>query len=144
MKETAILLVHQNQYQKLLVCSQDATMSLHNEIEREQVYQDLESWYEDIEPSYRDTDSSSQDIESSGSSTSPLCNDQKNVKMIAAESSPLLAAAPDAPIPPAALPMSLLRRVLLVTTMASAGLLNVRPFPFFQSMAVNVVVIQNY
>jgi hypothetical protein len=76
-------------------------------------------------PSHYETE----DEDTCDSLSTSLSHGQKNVNMSATETSPLLAGAADVPLPPAALHMSLARRVLLISTMASAGLLNVSFIP---------------
>ncbi|ETS74992.1 hypothetical protein PFICI_13476 [Pestalotiopsis fici W106-1] len=83
----------------------------------------------EIEPIRRDMEppdsfSSSSSLPSSSSSSISIPHEDKVVKMSATETSPLLAAAADTPVEPKALRMSTARRVLLIATMASAGLLN--------------------
>jgi hypothetical protein len=77
----------------------------------------------EIEPIRQDMASSGSFSSSSSSISIP--HEDKAVKMSATETSPLLAAAADTPVAPKALRMSMTRRVLLIATMASAGLLNV-------------------
>lgn len=71
-----------------------------------------------------------EDEQSCDSQSTPVFPGQKSVTMSATETSSLLAGTEDANLLPAAHHMSLGRRVLIISTMAGAGLLSVSVYPF--------------
>ena len=83
-------------------------------------------------PSHYETE----DEDTCDSLSTSLSHGQKTGNMPATETSPLLAGTADVPLPPASLHISLARRVLLVSTMASAALLNVSVDPLPRTVPV--------